>query len=179
VTHKNPEWIDRLFRQAARFWKYVNKNGPVSPSCPERGPCWVWMRGKCKDGYGKFAVTLVRGEGPLQKHLRAHRASFILANGRDTPPGLVIMHHCDTPACVNPSHLSEATQAQNRADCERKGRGLIGTKNPNATITPEVVRKIRALHQEGRTLPEIMRSLGISRTAAWGVVSNLCWRHVA
>ncbi len=65
-----------------------------------------------RDGYHFFQY-----EG---KNWRAHRLA-VLFDGRD-PTGKVVMHHCDNPHCVNPKHLSVATQKDNARDCTQKGR---------------------------------------------------------
>lgn len=51
----------------------------------------------------------------------AHRLSYEDANGT-IPVGMHIMHSCDNPACVNPSHLSAGTAGDNMQDCSRKFR---------------------------------------------------------
>lgn len=41
------------------------------------------------------------------------------------PTGMVVMHSCDNPACVNVAHLSLGTQVQNIADRDAKGRNRL------------------------------------------------------
>jgi HNH endonuclease len=65
-----------------------------------------------RDGYRFFQF-----EG---KEWKAHRLAVVF-DGRD-PAGKVVMHHCDNPACVNPKHLSVATQQENNLDKILKGR---------------------------------------------------------
>lgn len=51
-----------------------------------------------------------------------HRVVFREAYGRPVKDGLVVMHTCDHPACVNPNHLLEGTRSDNQRDCWSKNR---------------------------------------------------------
>jgi hypothetical protein len=84
----------------------------------ERG-CWLWQAGKFARGYGMVNVGCdFRGK---QHTEYAHRVAYVLAHG-DIPAGAVVMHTCDVPACVNPSHLALGDQGDNIRDCYAKGR---------------------------------------------------------
>lgn len=87
-----------------RFWDYVNKNGPVSEALPELGQCWIWTRGKFKQGYGAFKTG--------GKTFKAHRFAYHLAHG-ELPPSVGIDHRCHNHLCVRPSHLREVSPKQN------------------------------------------------------------------
>lgn len=84
--------------------------------------CWLWKTGLYRNGYGMFYVSRVQGR---QLNVQSHRVAYLLAGGELTD-GLVVMHSCDTPACVNPAHLSLGTQADNVGDASRKGHYLRG-----------------------------------------------------
>ena len=74
--------------------------------------CWLWNPAKWGH-YGRF-----RG-------FPAHRVAYALWHG-EIPTGLWVLHHCDVPACVNPSHLFVGTIDDNYADLQRKGRHYPG-----------------------------------------------------
>ena len=86
-----------------RFWDKVDKSGD----------CWMWTASVRGHGYGAFFY-----KGKVQ---RANRVSWELENG-PIPSGMVIMHTCDNPLCVNPRHLSAGTQKENVQDSISKGR---------------------------------------------------------
>lgn len=71
--------------------------------------CWVWTRFLNEWGYGHYWGT------------GAHRWSYAHHKGL-IPAGMLVMHECDNPACVNPDHLKLGTQADNMLDMSRKGR---------------------------------------------------------
>lgn len=78
------------------------------------GECWVWTGSRLKSGgYGLFC------EGGITH--RAHRRSWELSHG-EIPGGLFVLHRCDNPPCVRPSHLFLGTQADNNKDMTSKGR---------------------------------------------------------
>ena len=77
-----------------------------------------------RNGYGD--VQIVNSQGK-KRHLLAHRMSFEISTGKQIEKGMVIMHGCDNPSCINPNHLSMGTHADNVADKvskERQARGL-------------------------------------------------------
>lgn len=104
-----------------RLWEKVDVFGPAHPYDPTLGRCWLWS-GYCDPaGYGRLQAP---GFGNY-----AHRAAYGIANG--CIPKLFVLHSCDRPACCNPAHLREGTQADNVADREARGRG----RRPNQKET--------------------------------------------
>ena len=82
------------------------------------GDCWLWtggLRGVAVDG-GKYGQFVKDG-----KTMLAHRAAYELFVG-PIPEGMLVLHICDIPLCVNPKHLRTGTQADNMQDAVRKGR---------------------------------------------------------
>lgn len=90
----------------ARFWTKVNR---------ETGACWLWTGWKSKDGYGKMRMN-----GSV---VYAHRLSFVLFVGELGAD--IVMHKCDNPACVRPSHLERGDYSENLAECWSRGRRPI------------------------------------------------------
>jgi hypothetical protein len=99
-----------------RFWKYVL----VRP----RTRCWIWSGNRYHNGYGQLAVN--------QRPVRAHRFAYEMFVGA-IPDGLLVLHRCDRPACVNPDHLWLGTTDDNMRDMVQKGRSvrtMLGKRGP-------------------------------------------------
>ena len=86
-----------------RFWDKV-RLGPG---------CWEWQAAANTKGYGNFKLN-----GRVQT---ATRVVWKWLRGPD-PGRLMVLHHCDNPACVNPGHLFLGTATDNARDSVDKGR---------------------------------------------------------
>lgn len=86
----------------------VNKSG-----------CHVWRGTHNNAGYGMVFYD-------SRWHM-AHRLAWSLANG-PIPQGMLVMHTCDNPPCVNPEHLAIGTYADNSRDMVLKGRSTRGRR---------------------------------------------------
>ncbi len=107
--------------------------------------CWLWSGAVDACGYGRINVA-----GHTR---RAHRIAYIEARGA-IPPGLEVLHRCDTPCCVNPEHLTTGTHAANMADMAAKGRAASksGPRNGRAKISPSLAAEIRTSEADAQSL---------------------------
>lgn len=110
----------------------------------------------------------------------AHRVAYVEENGLDWADivGLVVMHTCDNPVCVNPDHLRLGTQADNMADMASKGRSTLGSRNPNSRMDEKRVRALRKMHGNGVPQIELARKFGIHFTTVCMIVNRKTWQHV-
>jgi hypothetical protein len=149
-----------------RFWRYVEKLGP--------NDCWPWKAKRSPNGYGQIQRG---GKGSPQ--VGAHRLSFLIANGFEPE---VVMHTCDNPPCVNPSHLMAGTFKENMADMHRKGRARpgrrLGVDHQRAKLTEDDVRAIRAREGSGQSAASIGREYGVSHRAITAIWRRENWRHI-
>lgn len=132
-----------------------------------------WLYNGCLDyaGYGKIRIDNVS--------YFAHRVSFEEING-PIPDGIVICHKCDTPACINPSHLFAGDHQVNSDDKVFKGRQSRGESRPHSKLTFEEVIKIKELISYGISPTEIANDLGkkVSPSAISRIREGRNWRHV-
>lgn len=142
---------------ADRFWEKVDKRGPDE--------CWPWTASVKPSGYGQMGKG-----GKYGASVAAHRISFELAHGRPVRPGRIVMHVCDNPPCVNPSHLREGTYADNSRDMVLKGRCK------QSKITRAAAARIRILRWSGLSPKRLGEMFGIHRNTVYGVLSRRSWK---
>lgn len=162
-----------------RFWKYVDKNGPLPNHQPLLGPCWLWT-------------------GFLDKHHRGHlrlgraiegqessaRASWIVHFGT-IPDGKMILHHCDNGQCVRPSHLHVGNQKMNmeekisrrRHHLQGHGELVSGDKNPNSRLTWEIVKDIRARSAKGESGSDLAKLYAVTKENIYRIVHGRAWKE--
>lgn len=175
-------------KESRLFWCKVNKDGPLHPTKPELGKCWLWTAGKWGRGYGAFSF---RGA-----QIKAHRLSYLCEVGTipwNTP---FVLHSCDVRLCCNPSHLFLGTYADNSADMCSKGRHKTprgqdhysydhpertarGNMLPQAKLTEAVVLQIRGTKFNRKfTQKDMARELNVSTGTISMVLSRKVWAHV-
>jgi hypothetical protein len=140
--------------------------------------CWNWTACKDDHGYGRINT---RSSGKYV-YWKAHRYAWTMVNG-EIPKGMIILHKCDNPPCVNPDHLRIGTYKDNSQDMVQKGRGKIvhyrGEKHSRARFTNEQVREMRRLYEhEGLSQSEIGRRYNAAPAVARRIVKYETWKDV-
>ena len=148
-----------------RFWAKVDRRS--------HSECWPWKGCFNSKGYGRMRVRHL--------YLRAPRLSWIITFDRPIPDNHVVMHRCDNPACVNPSHLAIGTARDNTRDAWLRGRfqGRVertrGERNYRARLTAD---DIRAIRNSGDTSATLAAHYGINRGTVNKIKRGALWRHV-
>ena len=132
--------------------------------------CILWTKGLSHNGYPLTSVN--------NKTYRAHRLAYCEANGLDYTDikGLVVMHTCDVPKCVNPEHLVLGTHGENMLDMVKKGRAAKGSDNSQTKLTPAQVQFIRDNYKyrdKVYNTVTLARMFGVNNTTIGKVVNNI------
>jgi hypothetical protein len=149
-----------------RFWRFVEKGEG----------CWLWTGGSVNaKGYGQ-----IQQGGKGSPHVSAHRLSYQIHKG-EIPEGMVVMHSCDNPSCVNPDHLSVGTQSDNILDSFAKGRKVCvppitrGADHHLAVLDEKTVRWIRS---SGMSIRTMAQALGLPESTVGRAKRRQTWKHV-
>jgi hypothetical protein len=131
--------FDRLFDKTS-----VQENG-----------CWNFTGRLNHKGYGEI------WDG--KKRALAHRLAYLLCVD-DIPTGMLVLHNCDNPSCVNPKHLFLGTNQDNMNDMVRKGRSVsrTGLDNPRAILIEREIAEVRQMLSNGFRQKEIADKFGVS-----------------
>ena len=98
---------------------------------------------------------------------------------RRIPPGMVVMHTCDRPLCVNPAHLELGSNRDNAADSARKARRPRGSRQHAAKLTEGQVLNLRARYEAGGiTQKQLAEEYGISRALVSVILTRKAWKHI-
>jgi len=164
---------------AERFW------GRVRIAAPDA--CWLWLGARSGHSqYGYYAYDHVH-------KLLAHRVAYRLSVGK-IPPGKLICHSCDNPACCNPAHLFVGTPADNSLDMVQKGRQARGARSgahrhpervprgeqkSNAKLTGAQVKAIRKAYAGGDlSFTDIGARYGVAYNTISRAVRRESWQHI-
>ena len=87
-----------------------------------------------------------------------------------------MLHRCDNPSCVRPSHLFLGTHADNATDAKSKGRLRSGERHQNSKLTWAKVEEIRALYATGEWKQrDLARRYGMSQGPIADIVTGKAW----
>jgi hypothetical protein len=143
--------------------------------------CWLWRgRPQGSNGYGRIKHNGVA--------MQAHRFSWLIHHG-EIPPRMLVRHKCDTPLCVNPSHLLLGSAQENSDDKLSRGRQYKGAQasaarrltaqrgisHPRAKLTDVQVLAIR---KDKRPQRFVAADYGVSQCLVHNIVSRKAWSHI-
>jgi HNH endonuclease len=134
--------------------------------------CIPWEGTRFTNGYGRIGDE------------RAHRVAWEQEHG-PIPPGMVVMHLCNNPACVNLDHLKVGTQSENIRQAVQEGRGFIGpmngrwghglsgTRNGRAKLSAIDIREIRTSDETQQALAD---RFGVTQSNISKIKARTAWK---
>ncbi len=143
----------------------------------DENECWEWIAGKDTFGYGRiYLCTIPKENGRKNIAEGAHRVMWSSHNNQMLGDWEVL-HTCDNPSCMNPSHLFIGTNYDNILDRVAKGRSVVGESVNTAELTEQSVIQIRAM---GKYLShsEIAKKYNVWRSTISRVINRKNWKHV-
>jgi hypothetical protein len=146
-----------------KFWSRVKRTAK----------CWEWT-GKCAlKGYGKSYIFWYTHNEQL-----AHRTSWIIHKGK-IPKGKHVLHHCDNPKCVRPSHLYLGTNADNVRDKVKRGRtGKEKRTGELSALSKVTEEQVKAMRKSSDTGVAWAKRLGITEAQVSRIRLRKCWKHI-
>jgi hypothetical protein len=155
-SKKQSGWIKGIHR------KYVRGHGTRIDTSKayivdEATGCWIWIRGKNKDGYGQITVN--------GKSMDAHKYFYVKKYG-PVPKGKELDHFvCQNRACCNPDHVEPVTDAEN----VQRGK--------SAKVTKQRVICIRVLYATKKFRQSDLSELfGVCQVQIGRIVNKESWK---
>jgi hypothetical protein len=145
-----------------RFWAGVRRSA-------DPDGCWEWVgvRPRSRRAYSCFLTDDGRQVSVARFAYELHRGPI--------PGGHKVGHTYGNRGCVNPEHLFATTQHEIRLKARHSDRR--GERNHNAKLTWRKVRRIRARHAAGETIPNLAKVYGVDPSAVWQVVHGRTWKE--
>lgn len=135
--------------------------------------CWECISHFNSKGYPKVVRNKVQ--------YRMNRYVYGLYKG-DIPEGMVVMHTCDNPSCINPDHLEIGTQQDNIRDRHNKGRSNGKNNKPindkyartgKKQLTKSQLTEIKNMLRKNKSVKEIMEKFNISKSSVYSIREKL------
>lgn len=137
------------------------------------GECWEWCGATNQYGYGRIRIG-GRATGKLHA---VHRVMYGIYCA-PVPAELDVLHTCDNPACVKPTHLFIGTHTDNMKDKERKRRGNHPKGNERANAKLNDARAAEIIASRGTPQKELAARFGVSVQTIAAVQTGRKWKHV-
>jgi hypothetical protein len=139
---------------------YIDSNG-----------CWICTsHAKSKSGYPITAVNRV--STTIVRYLAKLKYP-------DLPSYIHVLHKCNNPECINPTHLELGTHTDNMHYRKECGRYADASKanNNNSKLSNEEILAIREAYKTIKTTHRKLAYLfGVSKTQITRILSNTQWK---
>lgn len=92
------------------------------------------------------------------------------------PEGMMVLHKCNNPSCVNVDHLYLGNHDKNMADRMAAGNYKKDDEHPRSVVTPKMVYRIMEMKEKNDC--QIGRELGISRDVVRRIRLGRSWTKI-
>lgn len=133
--------------------------------------CWEWNRSRFKQGYGIATLPNKKGSG------LAHRLSFVIFV-EELSDLDIVMHSCDNPCCVNPSHLRKGTQKDNMEDMKYKNRSpnRKGENGTTVKLNISAVSYIKEYPKVRGSVTLLAKMFNVSKSTISDIRKGKTWK---
>jgi hypothetical protein len=128
--------------------------------------CHDWMRARNIGGYG---VMQANGRVRLVTRL-VYELNF-----GAIPEGMMVLHSCDNPACVNIDHLRIGTAKDNTNDMIMRNRQLKGSAWSFSKLKEDDVLRIIELSMSGESHASISKIYNVSKWSIDDILKGRNW----
>ena len=138
----------------------------LSQYAESSGGCWEWTAGLNSMGYGTIYHD--------KKKRYAHRLSYELHNGIKISDKILVLHKCDNPKCINPSHLFLGNARDNSDDMWAKGRGARGESKSNIFTEADII-DMRNMSAQGIRQRDIIKKYNSHQATMSAILRRVSW----
>lgn len=140
--------------------------------------CWLWLGASDNRQFPFLPYGQIWFRG---RTLRAHRISYEHFVGV-IPKGMLVLHKCDVPLCINPDHLFLGTHRDNTMDMIRKGRFEkvleMFHRGENSHYSKLKNAQVLAIRDDPRIQNVIARDYDICQKMVSNIKRRKAWRHI-
>lgn len=130
--------------------------------------CTICWSAPVKDGFKMLRIGDVA--------VLAHRLAWELEYG-PVPEGLLVLHRCSNPACVNVDHLFLGAEEEKAGVMLANGRhrAVRGEDHGAAKLT---TGEAKLIFGSSRSYDDLADSFGVSDTLIYKIKHKECWKHL-
>lgn len=121
--------------------------------------CLEWRGKRNRQGYGITSTG--------KREYRVHRRVYALRFGEEPE---AVLHTCDNPSCMEPTHLIGGTRAENNIDKMLKGRA-----RSRAKLTHDQVLEIKCRRAAGERGVDLAAEFHVSGPTICDITKGRSW----
>ena len=134
-------------------------------------PCKISNNPKDKDGYS----IINSNKKKYREHRVVYENHFNILLKLET----LVLHKCDNPPCIEPTHLFLGNQTDNIKDKVAKNRQTKGELHGRSILTEKEVLEIRYKYSKGYYTQQMLRrEYHVSIGCIEGIIARRTWKHI-